>query len=209
MRTRKFNSGLGGDGNVAGAEEEDLTQSAQRKSAEVTEKRRAALWGSEKNEADRAWDAFGDRDLRECASFWVDAEDNDGIGVLVFGEKELASGVDGEVARLLAAGGVVAGAFEFARRWIDGEHGDGIVAAIGGKEPFARWMESDFGSVVVARKSHGERRDCLECGGDIVVEADEMDCCHRGLDLAQHVHFTTFRGEHDVARSGAWGQLCR
>src|SRR5580698_5184132 len=188
MRTRKFNSGLGGDGNVAGAEEEDLTQSAQRKSAEVTEKRRAALWGSEKNEADRAWDAFGDRDLRECASFWVDAEDNDGIGVLVFGEKELASGVDGEVARLLAAGGVVAGAFEFARRWIDGEHGDGIVAAIGGKEPFARWMESDFGSVVVA---------------------DEMDCCHRGLDLAQHVHFTTFRGEHDVARSGAWGQLCR
>jgi len=42
-----------------------------------------------------------------------------------------------------------------------------------------------------------------------IVEADEMDCCHRGLDLAQHVHFTTFRGEHDVARSGAWGQLCR
>src|SRR5882762_109885 len=112
----------------------------------------------EKDEADRAGDSFSDRNLREGAGFDVDAEDDDGIGILIFRKKEAAGGIDGEVARFFAAGGVIAGAFEFASRWIDGEHGDGIVAAIGGKEPFARRMRDDFGGVVAALEIRGKHR---------------------------------------------------
>src|SRR5258706_2925145 len=91
------------------------------------------LAGRVKDEADRAGDFFSDRNLREGAGFDVDAENNDGIGVLVFGEEEAAGGIDREVTRFFAAGGVIARAFEFASCGIDGEHGDRIVAAIGGK----------------------------------------------------------------------------
>src|SRR5882762_8579516 len=116
----------------------------------------------EKDEADRAGDSFSDRNLREGAGFDVDAEDDNGIGILIFRKKEAAGGIDGEVARFFAAGGVIAGAFEFACRWIDGEHGDGIVAAIGGKEPFARRMEGDFGGVVAAFVVGWDRGDRSE-----------------------------------------------
>ena len=50
----------------------------------------------------------------QSAGLGVDAEDHDGIGVLVFGEKEVSCGIDGEVARFFTAGGVVPDAFEFA-----------------------------------------------------------------------------------------------
>src|SRR5258708_12740481 len=99
----------------------------------------------EKDEADRAGDSFSDRNLREGAGFDVDAEDDDGIGILIFRKKEAAGGIDGEVARFFAAGGGVAGAFEFASCWIDGKHGDRIVAPIGGQQQVARRMEDNFG----------------------------------------------------------------
>ena len=161
------------------------------------------LRGWEKCETDGAGDAFGGRDLRECASFGVDAENNDGIGVLVFSEKVVAGGIDGKVAGFVAAGRDNRSKAQSAIARLDVENGDSFVPTVRGIEELPTRMQRDFGSVVVARKSRGERRDCLECSGDIVVETDEMDCCHRGLDLAQHVHVCAVRGKHSVARACA------
>ena len=166
------------------------------------------LWGLEKSEADRAWDSFGDRDLRESAGFCVDAEDNDGIGVLVFGEKKAAGGIDDEVAWLFAAGRDNRTKAQSAIARLDVEDGDGFIPAVRGIEELPTRMQCDFGGVVVAGKSRGERRDCLECSGEIVIETDEMDCCHCGLDLAQNVQVCAIRGKDSVARSCAGSQSC-
>src|SRR5467141_1651793 len=143
------------------------------------------LAGRVKDEADWAGDAVGSGDLGEGAGGEIDAESDDGIGVLVFGEEELPSGVDGEVARFFAAGGVVAGAFEFASCWIDGEYGDGIVAPIGGKEPFARRMEGDFGGGVAAFVVGRDRGDALH-GLNVFVRVLE-DVGDGGLQFSENV----------------------
>src|ERR1700730_9291353 len=58
-----------------------------------------------KDQADRAGDAFRLGHLSEVALGDVDAEDHDGIGVLIFGQDEPAGGVDSKVPGLLAARG--------------------------------------------------------------------------------------------------------
>ena len=58
----------------------------------------------------------------EVAGLVVDAEGDDGVGVLVGGQEPGAGGVDGEVARGLALGGLVAKAGEAAGGLVDGEH---------------------------------------------------------------------------------------
>ena len=131
-------------------EEKNSTQRAQRRGAEFTEKRRTALRGSEECEADGAGDALRDRDLREGARCGVDAESHDVLGVLVFGEEELAGGVEGEVAGFCAQGGVVSSRPELAGGSIDAEHADGVVATVGCEEPFATGMDGDFSGVVAA-----------------------------------------------------------
>jgi len=130
----------------------------------------------------------------------VDAENNDGIGVLVFGEEEVACGIDGEVAGFLTASGEVACWSESSLLRIDGEHGDGIVAAIGGKEPFARRMEGDFGGVVAAFVVGWDRGDALR-GLDACVWVPE-DVGDGGLQFAEHVDVVVGT-EDGVARAVA------
>ncbi len=67
----------------------------------------------------------------EVAGLGVDAEGDDGVGVLVGGEEPVARGVDGEVAGGLTPGGFVGKAGEAAGGLVDGEHGDAVVAAVG------------------------------------------------------------------------------
>jgi len=55
--------------------------------------------------------------------------------VLVFGEQEMARGVNGEVAWFLAAGREIARLTQGSLMWIDRKDGDGVVAPVGRKEP--------------------------------------------------------------------------
>ena len=75
----------------------------------------------------------------------VDAEGDDGVGVLVGGEEPVARGVDGEVARGLAPGGFVAEAGEAAGGLVDGKHGDAVVTAVGAVDRLARRRDVDVG----------------------------------------------------------------
>jgi hypothetical protein len=88
-----------------------------------------------KGQADRTGDSFGPRDLREGASCGVNAKDNDGIGDLVFSEEEAAGGIDGEVARFLAAGWKIGRGMQRACSRINGEDSNGVMSTIGCKEP--------------------------------------------------------------------------
>src|SRR5712691_7447744 len=56
---------------------------------------------------DANWRGDGERFASRCqlSAGLIDAEFNDLIGVLIFGEEEFAGGIDREVTRLLAAGG--------------------------------------------------------------------------------------------------------
>src|SRR3974390_3176089 len=56
---------------------------------------------------DGGWDCDGFVCGGELPGGRVDAEFDDGVGVLIFGEKEMARGIDGEVAGFLAASGDV------------------------------------------------------------------------------------------------------
>ena len=167
------------------------------------------LAGRVKGQADRAGDAFGDGDLRESAGFRVDAEDDNGIGVLVFSEKEAAGGIDGEVAGFFAASGDIGGEAQPAILLLDVEHSDGVVAAVRGVKEFGARMHSDFGSIVATREARWQRRNALKRSGYVVIGADKMDSRNGGLELAQNVHVASFGGEHDMARPRAWSQLCR
>src|SRR5215831_11060437 len=137
---------------------------------------------------------------RELAGYRVDAEFDDVVGVLIFGEQEPAAGVDGEVARFLAAGRNDLYLRESAVFLVDAVDGEGIMSAIGGVQELAAWMDFDFRRVVAAGKAgrkHGNDLQGLE--GLLVV------CKHRDrrIEFAKHVQESLVSGKRDVARTGA------
>src|SRR5712664_3044473 len=114
------------------------------------------LAGRVKGQADRAGDAFGAGDLRERASSGVDTEDDDGIGVLVFGEEEAAGWIDGEVTWLLAAGREITSRIELARGGNSGKDCHRILATVGREEPFAARVNGDFRRFIATLEIDGK-----------------------------------------------------
>src|SRR6516164_2926978 len=106
-------------------------------------------------------DAIDLRDLRKRSFARVDPEHDDAVGVLVFGEQELARGVDGEVPGFFATRREFTGRLKLAAGGVNGEDRDRVVAAVRGEEPFAVRVKSNFGRVVASLKSFRQGRHHL------------------------------------------------
>ena len=87
---------------------------------------------------------------RQGAVLFIDAEDHDVVAVLVGDQQEVAAGIDGEVARPVAAGGFVAQRGEAARGGIDGEDGEAVVPTVRAVEEAPVRREVYVGAVAVA-----------------------------------------------------------
>jgi len=84
--------------------------------------------------------------------------------LLVGSEQELAGGVDAEVARGGAPGGLVAKRGQLTVLLVDPEHGDAVVAAVRAVEKLAAWVNEHLGGAVsLDRVGHGgDGLQCLE-----------------------------------------------
>ena len=86
----------------------------------------------------------------QLTAVWVDSKHLDRIGSLVGGQQEIAEGVDGKIARLLASG-----LFNLHQLQAFGsiaKNGDRVMASIASVDKFPRRMQNNFGSGSVARK---------------------------------------------------------
>lgn len=93
---------------------------------------------------------------------WINAEDDDAIGILISGEEPLAGGIEREIARSAAEGGDALDFGEQAGAAMDGEDGDAIVAAIGSVEKFSGGSESDLRRGALAGEALGKRGNGLQ-----------------------------------------------
>lgn len=132
----------------------------------------------------------------------VDAENAEGVGILVRAEEPGAVGREGEVARDRAAGGDVFDEGEFAGGGVAGEDREAVVAAVGGVDKAVVGMDPDFGArfrAVVIGGEGGEGLDRREgAGGSVVAEGAE-----RRVELVEDVEMFSVAGELAVARTGA------
>ena len=79
------------------------------------------------------------------------------MAVLILREEPGARGVEGEVARGFAEGGVMVNQREFSRGRVDGIGDDGVVAAVGAVEEFATGVDLDLGGAGAFRDGFAGR----------------------------------------------------
>lgn len=158
----------------------------------------------EEDEADGRWYAFGLGHLREGAGRGVDAKHHDGIGMLIFGEQEVARGVDGEVAWFLAAGGEIARLTQGSLLWIHRKDSDGVVAPVGRKEPSSTGVKGNFCRVVPAGKSLRQRGNPLKLAirSPRIVGKDR----HGRLQFTENIHEIPVGRERHMAWTCAWAE---
>jgi len=165
-----------------------------------SEPRGVTAWGR------RRGDGRGDRcDVaggNELAGGRVEAEGDDGVGVLVFGKEIGAGRVNSEVARFLAARGKVASETKCALFRLNRKDGDTVSAAVGSVKPFSIWMDDDLCRVVAAGKARGQRGNLLNSAKELagVVVGEDR---HSGLHFTQDIHEVAVAGKRHMAWSCA------
>src|SRR5271157_4985384 len=143
-------------------------------------------------DADRHRNCQGLADLLETAGRRVNPEDDDRVGILVFGQKVLARGVDCEVAWVLAQRGLVSRGRELAGGRINREDRDAVVAAIRAVEELAGGMDLHLGGVALALETRRQRGDRLDLG-----ESAPVGIVSKGSHRVGHF-------ADDVAEAAAW-----
>ena len=141
----------------------------------------------------------------QSAGVLIDAQDNDRIAALVFGEQVRASRVDEEVARRLALRRFVLDISQPARILIDAEGDDRVVAAVRSVEKLAGGMDTDFGGAQSLLSAIGiwDCRDGLQrlqlASRGVVLERS-----HRQRHFVDHVRILAARMKGEVPWARAW-----
>jgi len=144
----------------------------------------------------------------EAAGGGVDAEYDDGVGILVGGEEEVTGGIDGEHARGFSQCGLMLDEGELTSRVVDGEGRDAVIAAVGTVEEFAVGVDGDFGAGVGVGETIWKTGNGLEFGeaAAIYVVVEAGDCrCH----FVDDVHAVAVRREGKVTCARAGFDRCR
>ena len=125
--------------------------------------------------------------------------------MLVGSKQELAGGIDAEVTRGGASGGLVAKCGQLAVLLVDPEHGDAVVAAVRAVEELAGGMHKHLGGAI-ALHGVGHAREGLQCPETtalcIVAKGG-----HRLLNLVDDVGEFSVWVKAEVTRAGTGFQL--
>ena len=125
--------------------------------------------------------------------------------MLVGSEQELAGGVDAEVARSGAPGGLVAKRGQLTVLLVDPEHGDAVVAAVRAIEKLSAWVNKNLsGAVSLNRVGNG--RDGLQCL-ELAALGPVANGGHRLLNFVNDVGELPVRVKAEVARARAGFQF--
>ena len=155
------------------------------------------------DEALRAVDLAGVDGIGELAGALVASEDGDAVRVLEADEEEAAGGIEGDVARSLAAVWRELRKDEGAGVGVDVEFRDGLVAAIAGVDEATVGRGEDLRAEGCAgRVADGECGDGRAVGGEgaaNVVPEEEVDS---GVELVDVIDPLAVGVEREVTRAG-------